>query len=308
LALVLDAIAAQSVGALEVVVVHSGSPAPVLDHPVTLVHSKSRLFASAARNLGAMRASGDVLLFIDSDIVARPDVIERHEAAHRAGFVSVQGSVGYHVSGGYWGLCTWATEFSALTPETHEDDDFKHAASCNYSIRRSLFFELGGFDPEREHAEDVDLLRRLRARRIRTAFVPKAIGGHCNHATFAHARRHITRLGCGSARGHRHHDAWFARRSFALLSPGVGAVRLVRIVWRARTQGVRALPLLPGIVTCTAFWTVGFAYGVMTTDARAPRRAAAGVYEGRQARILRVGGDRGRRPSPHYRRSAALLS
>ena len=74
----------------EVVVVNDGScdhTAAVLEEaagwmPLTAIHHAAPCGRSGASNAGARAASGDVLLFLDGDTLAGPDLVRRHAAAH----------------------------------------------------------------------------------------------------------------------------------------------------------------------------------------------------------------------------------
>jgi GT2 family glycosyltransferase len=74
----------------EVVVVNDGSSdhtAAVLEDaagwmPLTVIHHTAPCGRSGASNAGAAVASGDVLLFLDGDTLAGPDLVRRHAAAH----------------------------------------------------------------------------------------------------------------------------------------------------------------------------------------------------------------------------------
>jgi GT2 family glycosyltransferase len=81
----------------EVVVVNDGST----DHTravlgeaagglaLTVVHHDAPLGRSAASNAGARAATGEILIFLDGDTLAHPDLASRHAAAHaaRAGLI-----------------------------------------------------------------------------------------------------------------------------------------------------------------------------------------------------------------------------
>jgi glycosyltransferase involved in cell wall biosynthesis len=96
LRLTLTSLARQSEPA-EVVAVNDGSSdhtRPVLEEaagwmPLRVVHHQAPRGRSGASNAGARAASGDVLLFLDGDTLADPDLVRRHAAVHaaRAGVV-----------------------------------------------------------------------------------------------------------------------------------------------------------------------------------------------------------------------------
>jgi GT2 family glycosyltransferase len=75
----------------EIVVVDDGSrdetPAVIADcvsrTAVITVRNASARGRSIASNLGALRASGDILIFLDGDTLAAPDLVARHLDAHR---------------------------------------------------------------------------------------------------------------------------------------------------------------------------------------------------------------------------------
>jgi GT2 family glycosyltransferase len=84
---------AQQTETPEVVVVNDGST----DHtekvvneaagrmPLVRVDNKTPLGRSGAANAGALRASGDILIFLDGDTLAGPDFVSRHLEVHRNG-------------------------------------------------------------------------------------------------------------------------------------------------------------------------------------------------------------------------------
>lgn len=143
--------------------------------PARLVPTGQPLSAAAARNLGASLASGDILLFIDSDCIAHPQLVERHLEQHRAGHSVVGGSIVLETDDAYWRLCD---NLLAFTPflNTMPAGERPYLPSCNLSISRTLFQAVGGFDEQFAGAagEDIDLSLRLRNRGQRLFFTPAA--------------------------------------------------------------------------------------------------------------------------------------
>ena len=118
----------------------------------------------AARNLAAEKALGDVLWFIDSDVVAFPDGADRLREAFRdpalgAVFGSYDDSPGSHA---------WFSKYRNLLHHYHHQIGRREAttfwAGCG-AVRASVFHEVNGFDIrtyEVPSIEDIDLGLYLR--------------------------------------------------------------------------------------------------------------------------------------------------
>lgn len=125
------------------------------------------LHAATARNIGAERASGDVLLFSDDDAIPRPGWVEENRRLHdRPGQVGLsrqllpphlrQGATLERVSG-WW-----------------------NSNGCSMSLRAELFHEAGGYDASFSGygGEDPDLGWRLRQLGARFTLLKSAAVEH----------------------------------------------------------------------------------------------------------------------------------
>jgi GT2 family glycosyltransferase len=133
--------------------------------------------AASARNRGARLAEGDLLLFVDDDIVVEPDHLRRHRVSRdRHGDALVSGAWEFapHVL-----QALRATAFGRFRIELERQ--FQNEAigspvsdgcveqallgSWNLALRRELFWDLGGFDEQFPvaGAEDQDFSLRARA-------------------------------------------------------------------------------------------------------------------------------------------------
>jgi glycosyltransferase involved in cell wall biosynthesis len=107
---------------------------------------------SAQRNHGARSSSGSYVLFVDSDMVLEPTVVEECLAAARSGAAAAiipETSFGE----GFWARC------KRLERSCYVGDDEIEAARF---YGRDLFFRIGGFDEQLSAGEDWDLHQRVR--------------------------------------------------------------------------------------------------------------------------------------------------
>ena len=141
------------------------------------LESQSRRGAASARNRGARQAQGDVLLFVDDDIVVAPDHLRRHALTRaRHGDALVNGAwefapgVAAALERTPFGRFRIELErsFEQEAAGTRLDDgciEMAMLGSWDLAVGRELFWELGGFDEQFPvaGAEDQDLSLRARA-------------------------------------------------------------------------------------------------------------------------------------------------
>lgn len=120
---------------------------------------------AAARNLGAREARGDVLLFVDADVLVRPDTVARVAERLRAepGLAAVFGSYDDAPSASGF-VSQYKNLFHHFTHQRAHTRAETFWAGCG-GVRREAFWRVGGFDEEtyREPSiEDIELGSRLR--------------------------------------------------------------------------------------------------------------------------------------------------
>lgn len=188
----LGALSAQSfpLDRIEVIVVANGC----LDDTVQMLHVYNAPYkmryidvpacgAALARNLGAEMATGRLLLFLDDDIEAGPELIGAHVRAHagRSDLVTV-GYMPVKVDGrcGFFqmGLRLWWESTFDRMRETGYLHDYRSLLSGNFSLTASLFRRVGGFDSTLTCREDYELGVRLLEADAQVMFLPEAWGYH----------------------------------------------------------------------------------------------------------------------------------
>ena len=146
-----------------------------------VIEEPARAGPAAARNAGAERATGSVLVFIDSDVIVRRDVFSRIRAAFEADpeLIALFGS--YDDSPSSHGVVS--TFRNLLHHYMHQRYD--GLASTFWAglgaVRRDAFMAVGGFDAERfpvPSVEDIELGLRLHADGSRIELDPNIQGAH----------------------------------------------------------------------------------------------------------------------------------
>jgi GT2 family glycosyltransferase len=125
---------------------------------------------SAARNAGIRAASAPLIVFVDSDVLVRPDFLQRHLELHRR--------AGRPVVGRGPVVLIPAPALPARDPVVRSSPAYLDTA--NASVPRQTLIEAGMFDEGfRVYGwEDFDLGMRLQARGVPRVFDGGAIGFH----------------------------------------------------------------------------------------------------------------------------------
>jgi cellulose synthase/poly-beta-1,6-N-acetylglucosamine synthase-like glycosyltransferase len=161
---VLEALSRLSPAPLEVIVVEDGPQRDeyVYPHGFRVLRLASRRGPAAARNAGADAAEGDLLLFVDADVVTPPGIVGRVQAAFGdPGVDAVFGS--YDRSPAAPGLCSQFKNLVHRFVHQHAREEAQTFWSACGAIRRQVFEKLGGYDERftRPSVEDIELGMRL---------------------------------------------------------------------------------------------------------------------------------------------------
>jgi GT2 family glycosyltransferase len=214
----LAALAAQTLAAdaFEVVVVSDGCVDGTDDYlrrtetPFSLISlSQTNQGPASARNHGLRVARGEIVLFLDDDIVPRPDLIEQHVLAHETSHSSVI-VIGPMVTPPDRKLGVFARWEQEMLRRQYTDlrrgafaPTYRQFYTGNASAPRSLLVECGGFDERFRRAEDVELGYRLHRSGARFIFNRFAVGHHYPERSF--------RSWISNARAYGRNEVLFAR-------------------------------------------------------------------------------------------------
>lgn len=156
---VIGSLTGQSYPHIEIVMVDDGSADESLkimrQYPQIKTVSQENRGPAAARNTGLQHAAGDIVLFMDSDAIAPPDLVETHVNSH----LKHPGSI---VQGQVVSIMDLDDAFKVPFSLRHYSRAF--FATGNVSVRKVYVDEAGGFDEVRFRKgwEDLDLGLHLR--------------------------------------------------------------------------------------------------------------------------------------------------
>ncbi|MCA9971067.1 MAG: glycosyltransferase family 2 protein, partial [Anaerolineales bacterium] len=182
----------------EVVVVSDGSTDGTNEY-LHALHTPLRLTAvtqpnrgvAATRNHGLLIATGELVLFVDDDVVPGPRLIAEHVAWHQIHGKDVV-VMGPMLSPPDFAMHPWVQWEQAMLAKQYADmqagrwqPTARQFYTGNTSLRRQHLQEAGGFDASFRRAEDVELAYRLADRGLRFLFNPDAVGYHYAERSFA---------------------------------------------------------------------------------------------------------------------------
>jgi GT2 family glycosyltransferase/peptidoglycan/xylan/chitin deacetylase (PgdA/CDA1 family) len=151
--------------------------------PFTVVEQAHRGVA-VARNSGAATAQGELLLFLDDDMVPDPAMIHEHDRSHRAGADLVFGDMPLHPDSPRTAMAAvtgrWAERRRARLSLPGSEVRVPDLLTGQMSIWRSAFERLGGFDTAFTRdglapGADRDFGYRARKAGLRIVFNPAAV-------------------------------------------------------------------------------------------------------------------------------------
>lgn len=207
---------------------------------------------AAARNAGLRVATGELALLLDDDLIAVPDLLRLHCAAHTGeGQRVVHGPI-YIEPGSVETIVRHVSEefydsyYHSLSPEMelHYPDEIGSriavlSSLANSSARREFLLACGGFDEEIRAAEDLEFGLRLWKAGGSFRYAPEAIAyEHYIKSTLDYLRWQERTLASGDLRASRKHPEYRPYGSLSTLAETRPSKRWLR-------NGVMRFPVSP---------------------------------------------------------------
>lgn len=165
--------------------------------------------AGANRNLGVSKSKGELLLFLDDDVVIDfrvLDKVSRHFSDERVGAVGGPNLTmnpanvwercsGYVLSSSI-GSSVMRWRYRAMNGPRHVDE--RMLTGCNLMVRRKAFLEAGGFPEDIYPAEENILLHKISKLGYSLLYDPSFVAYHKRRGFFGHMLQ-VFRYGRGRA-------------------------------------------------------------------------------------------------------------
>ncbi len=175
----LDSLLALDYPDYEVTVVNDGSrdgtKAIVERYPVTLIDQPNR-GASAARDAGLRRASGEIVAYVDSDVTVTRDWLKN--LVGPLSDATIAAATGRTIFLRNEKCTSWVRSMDIERRNAGRREYTRLANGPNSAFRRAVLLQIGGFDPRWFHAEDTEVSYRIGLKGYRIRYVPDAIIHH----------------------------------------------------------------------------------------------------------------------------------
>jgi hypothetical protein len=173
---------------------------------VRILAAGERQTSYHARNRGVGAGVAPWLVFLDADVVAPPDLLDRYfERAPAATTGVLAGAVVDEEPTTQAAATRYAYLKSSMSQEiTLADDGWPFAQTANAAVRREAFAQVGGFEETVRSGGDADLCFRLRAAGWGLERREEAAVVHRNRTTVARMLAQRARHGAGAG--------WLSRR------------------------------------------------------------------------------------------------
>ena len=179
-----------------------------------------------ARNAGIAAATGDVVLFNDSDILASPDLLSQHLRHHdlERGIAVVGWEVQVKDLDDYAFKRDHPAERGHLHPPTRTKLSWLYFLTGNASVRRDDLLRVGCFDESFTGYghEDLELGYRLQHAGIAIRYEPQAINYHCQDIPHDDQKEKMKLAGRSTVRFYRKHPRFDVRLNLGMTPLSLG--------------------------------------------------------------------------------------
>ncbi len=232
-------------------------------------HRQENRGRAAARNAGSRLARGRLLFYLDSDIIARPDLLSRHVRHYERhdGPIGVQGRTLVHPDSKITPFMRTKELVPDLTLRRRRDLSPYHIITRNLSIRAEDLWAVGGFDESFPGYgwEDIELGLRLHARGVRFFYDRDALGYHYEVETLERTREKLREAGEGAVYFWTKHHRRAGLGLFLEIHPAL--LPLKWLVYRTALIGGTVRRVLPWAERAERLWICSECYNYLLWEA-----------------------------------------
>ena len=236
------------------------------------VKLKKKTYAGIARNIGAEQACGELLVFVDDDVVAPDDWLENVVRYYKSGHGVFASSVDSwnRKKTGILGKLAWFFEQSEFKPSMKEGKRWC-LSSTALAVKKELF--QGEKFTNMQRSQDVDFTVRLSRKGNILYFNPKLKVFHMADSNFKQLTWKAFNSGLSNMQIRKMHDvsgSYFVRRPslcfFAI--PGFAFTKLIRVsvrnmIYNELQEKILYVCLLPCVILLVGVWMLGAYKGML---------------------------------------------
>lgn len=243
---------------------------------VRFIHRERKTLPGPARNIGIQNAQAGLIMFMDSDCIAKYDTLERVLRRHREGdYAGVGGSV---VNGFPFSPIGWADHllsFSPFLPSMKENVVY-HIPTCNVCYKAEVLHKLGLF-PTYDFithdfmGDDLIFSWKITSNGGQILFDPSIEMVHLNRVKFKSYTAHQWKLGWSAALVARCTELPTKLfTTYPVLSVFLPMVRSGSIIWRLLHRDIKSLSIMvfifPLYLLGVLYWAGGFYKGAILNE------------------------------------------
>jgi len=192
---------------------------------------------AGARNAGIAAATGRIVLFNDSDIIASRDLLERHLTRHEGERCAVVGlEVQVRSYDEFLAKSAASPSRDSLHPPNRKRLSWLYFLTGNASVEKRDLDAVGSFDESFTGYghEDLELGYRLETSGVRIVYEPKAVNYHLQDVGFEDQKSKMELAGRSTVRFYRKHPAFVVKLRLGMTPLSLGVHSLLE-----RTPAIR---------------------------------------------------------------------
>lgn len=226
-------------------------------------YENERFNPGKGRNIGAEIADGDLLVFVDSDVVLQKDAIEQAWSFFQSGKEIFGGALELNEQTAKPTIASYIEHyyFNSESQMHRPVCERPNLSSALMVFKRSIFIEVGGFK-DIPRMQDTELTERLRRAEHKLYFCPRVVGLQIQDSPLNKVFRKIFIVGKNMYFIRYQGSNKLKKVALFILLPLITTLKIARIVvrhsvyndWRRR---LIALALSPLLLIAGSYWMFG---------------------------------------------------